>query len=83
MIQHIKEISMKKLTVMVFLIIFFSLFVGCKQELVDENIKLKARVAGLEEQLKLCKGDLEKQKQVEDVIKYDPNITNPNDNTKY
>lgn len=74
---------MKKLIIVILLIGFFIPLMGCKNELLDENIKLTARVAGLEEQLKLCKGDLEKQRQVEDVIKYDPNITNPKNNASY
>lgn len=74
---------MKKIISIIFLLIVFSMLIGCKQELIDENIALKAKVATLEQQLKLCKGEAETVKPQEDLFKYDPNATNPDNNASY
>ena len=72
---------MKKIFSIIFLLIVLSTVTGCKQELIDENIVLKAKVAVLEQQLKLCKGEVVKPQ--EDLFKYDPDTTNPNDNATH
>jgi len=79
---HIKENLMKKILFIIFLLIVFSTVTGCKQEdLVDENIALKAKIAVLEQQLKICKGETVKSN--EDLFRIHPNATNPNDNASY
>ncbi len=78
---RIKEDSMKKIFSIIFLLVVVSTATGCKQKLIDENIALKAKVAVLEQQLKLCKGGVAKPQ--EGVLKYDPNVTNPNNNASY
>ncbi len=77
-----KERAMKKkILAIIFLLIVFSTVTGCKQELIDENIMLKANVAVLEQQLKLCNG--ERVKSNEDLFKIHPNATNPNNNASF
>ena len=79
---RIKEIEMKKkILTIIFMLIVFCTLTGCKQELIDENIALKAKVAVLEQQLKLCKD--EGLKSNADLFKIHPNATNPNNNASY
>ncbi len=75
---------MKKYIIILLIAICFSGLLGCKEkELVQENIKLTAKIAVLEQQLELCSKDLRDLKMLPDENKYDPSGTNPNDNATF
>ncbi len=75
---------MKIIIISLFLTVCLFGFTGCKEKaLTDENIKLKAQVAVLEQQLKLCSNNLRESKNTPSGVQYDPNITNPNDNKTF
>lgn len=75
---------MKIIIISLFLTVCLFGFTGCKEKaLTDENIKLKAQVAVLEQQLELCSNDLKKLKKTPSGVQYDPNRTNPNDNETF
>ncbi len=75
---------MKKSLIILLIVICFSGISGCKEEgMINENIKLKAQVAVLEQQLELCSKDLRHLKIPIDNNKYDPNVTNPNNNETF
>ncbi len=78
--QHFKGEVMKKIFIIFLIAICFSGVVGCKEkELLNENIKLRAQVVVLEQQLEICGKDLRSLSIPPDDNKYDPSVTNPND----
>jgi hypothetical protein len=75
---------MKIIIISLFLTVCLFGLTGCKEKaLTDENIKLKAQVAVLEQQLELCSNNLRESKKTPSGVQYDPNITNPNDNKTF
>ncbi len=80
--KDIKENLMKKIYQSIFILIVCSfLLPGCQPKDNEENIKLKARIAALEQQLMLCKQGVANPKN--NLFEYDPSETNPNNNKRY
>lgn len=70
---------MKKTIVTILFVLSAGIISGCNQNLTQENVALKAENAKLKNQLSICMGKIKSQ----EIFKYDPSKTNPDDNMSF